>query len=69
MTNQRPLGAAATAVAPIDPHCANVVAFPGSSKPVDPFGQLTARLIIAQYRAGTLDPAVVEALLLGVGLP
>jgi hypothetical protein len=41
----------------------NVVAFPGSSKPADPFGALTARLIIAQHRAGTLQEGVLLALL------
>ena len=35
---------------------------------VSPFGQLTARLVMAQHRAGTLNPAVVEALLISVGL-
>jgi hypothetical protein len=34
-----------------------------------PFDQLTAKLVMAKHRAGTLDPGVVEALLLGVGLP
>jgi hypothetical protein len=33
-----------------------------------PFDQLTANLVMAQHRAGTLDPAIVEALLVGVGL-
>jgi hypothetical protein len=32
------------------------------------FQTLTARVVMAQHRAGTLDPAVVEALLAGVGL-
>ncbi len=32
------------------------------------FNTLTARLVLAQHRAGTLSPAVVKALLLGVGL-
>jgi hypothetical protein len=33
-----------------------------------PFDKLTAALVMKRHRAGTLDPAVVEALLAGVGL-
>jgi hypothetical protein len=33
-----------------------------------PFQQLTARLILARHRNGTLDPAVLIALLAAVGL-
>jgi len=32
------------------------------------FQRLTFRRVMAQARAGTLDPGVVEALLLGVGV-
>jgi hypothetical protein len=64
---ERRLGACSTIAPPIDPHRRNVVVFPGSSsvsnKRADPFGQLTARLIIAQYRAGTLQEGVLVALL------
>jgi hypothetical protein len=35
----------------------------------DPFKALTRALILQQHRAGTLQPAVLEALLTGVGLP
>ena len=37
-------------------------------KTVSPFDQLTAKLVMAKHRAGTLDPGVVEGLLMGVGL-
>ena len=33
-----------------------------------PFDKLTAALVLKRHREGTLDPAVVEALLAGVGL-
>ena len=32
------------------------------------FDRLTVRLVMAKYRAGTLPAAVIEALLVGVGL-
>lgn len=35
---------------------------------VRPFDALTAQIVLQQHRAGTLNPAVVEALLAGVGL-
>ena len=35
---------------------------------VSPFDQLTAQMILAQHRAGTLPEAIVAALLAGVGL-
>ena len=34
----------------------------------DPFGDLTAAIILAQHRRGELSPALLEALLVGVGL-
>ncbi len=34
----------------------------------DPFGQLKARLVLAQYRAGTLPEGVFVAMMAGVGL-
>jgi hypothetical protein len=37
-------------------------------KDASPFDQLTAKLVMAKHRAGTLDPGVVEGLLVGVGL-
>ena len=37
-------------------------------KTASPFDQLTAKLVMAKHRAGTLDPGVVEGLLVGVGL-
>jgi hypothetical protein len=63
MSGQQSPGAGSSAAAPIDPDRRNVVEFPGSSKRADPFGQLTARLIIAQHRAGTLQEGVLLALL------
>ena len=41
---------------------------PKTKRP-DPFDKLTAQLVMAQARAGTLNPEIVAALLLGVGLP
>jgi hypothetical protein len=46
---------------------ADVIALPSRIKP-DPFKQLTARMVIAQYRAGILPEAVIVALLAGAGL-
>jgi len=34
----------------------------------DPWQRLTHSLIMAQHRAGTLNPAVVEYMLAGIGL-
>ena len=34
----------------------------------DAFRALTATIVMARARAGTLDPAIVEALLAGIGL-
>jgi hypothetical protein len=49
---------------------ANVIRFPTKLKTDrnSPFDQLTAKLVMAKHRAGTLDPGVVEGLLVGVGL-
>jgi hypothetical protein len=41
---------------------------PPVADPVRAFKALTHRLVMEQHRAGTLNPAVVEALLVGVGL-
>jgi hypothetical protein len=48
----------------------NVVRLRRNPEPddADAFKSLTARLVIAQHEAGTLNSAVVEALLAGVGL-
>jgi hypothetical protein len=46
---------------------AEVIALPFRIKP-DPFKQLTANLVIAQYRAGILPEAVIVALLASAGL-
>ena len=46
---------------------AEVIPFPAKVRP-DPFKQLTANLVVAQYRAGTLPEAVIVALLAGAGL-
>jgi hypothetical protein len=37
-------------------------------RPSSPFDKLTAALVLKRHREGTLDHAVVEALLAGVGL-
>jgi len=44
----------------------NVIAFPGATAASpDPFGKLTASLVIAQHRNGTLPEGVLVALLAG----
>jgi hypothetical protein len=49
---------------------ANVIRFPTKLKTdrYSPFDKLTAALVLKRHREGTLDPAVVEALLAGVEL-
>ena len=47
---------------------ANLILLHPELNPVGPFDQLTARLVIAQYRAGTLAEGVLVALLAGAGL-
>jgi hypothetical protein len=47
---------------------ANVVPLFPKLNTASPFQQLTARLVMARHRAGTLDPAVLVALLAAVGL-
>ena len=46
---------------------AEVIPLPLRIEP-DPFNQLTANLVIAQYRAGTLPEDVIVALLASAGL-
>jgi hypothetical protein len=46
----------------------NVVDIAPKFNAVYPFQQLTARMILAQYRAGTLPEGVIVALLVGAGL-
>jgi len=41
---------------------------PPALREPSPWDQLTARLVMDRARAGTLNPAIVEALLVGVGL-
>jgi hypothetical protein len=45
---------------------AKVLPFP-RRRTSSPFDELTAALVLKRHREGTLDPAVVEALLAGVG--
>jgi hypothetical protein len=45
----------------------NVVDFPKSTT-TSPFNNLTARIVLAQFRAGTLPEAVLLYLLAGAGL-
>ena len=47
---------------------ANVVDFPSKLNAASPFQQLTARMVIAQHRAGVLPEAVIVALLANAGL-
>jgi hypothetical protein len=46
---------------------AEVIPLPAKVRP-DPFKQLTAKLVIAQYREGTLPEAVLLALMACAGL-
>lgn len=48
----------------------NVVRLPGPRQVhhAAPFNELTVRLVMAQARAGTLNPEIVAAMLLGIGL-
>ena len=55
-------------VTPIPKHPANVIPFPSQARRATDFDRLTAELVMKQYRDGTLNPVVLEALLLGVGL-
>jgi hypothetical protein len=45
--------------------CGTEISVPGC---LSPFDNLTARLVLAQHRAGTLPEPVLLALLAGVGL-
>jgi hypothetical protein len=47
-------------------NAANVIPIRPKLNPT--FDQLTARLVLARHREGTLDPAILAALLAGVGL-
>jgi hypothetical protein len=47
---------------------ANVISVRPKLNSGSPFDQLTARLVMARHRAGTLDPAVLVALLAAVKL-
>jgi hypothetical protein len=47
---------------------ANVVDFPSKFNAESLFRQLTARTVLAHYRAGTLPEDVVVVLLVGAGL-
>ena len=47
---------------------ANVVDFPTNFNAASLFRQLTARIVLAQYRAGTLPEGVLVALLASAGL-
>lgn len=49
---------------------AKILPLPVSRKlPPSPFDQMTDHIIMQQARAGTLNPAIVEALLAAVRLP
>jgi hypothetical protein len=52
-------------VIPLRPNPGARIQSPGH---LSPFDNLTARLVLAQYRAGTLPEPVLAALLAGVGL-
>jgi hypothetical protein len=55
-------------MSPISKFPANVIPFPSQNRKVTDFDRLTAALVVDQYRRGVLPEAVVEALLVGVGL-
>jgi hypothetical protein len=46
----------------------NVILFPSQTRRATDFDRLTVELVMKQHRDGTLNPGVLEALLLGVGL-
>lgn len=51
----------------------NVVPFPVSRRPaaprvINPFREMTYQLVMKQAREGTLDPRVVDYLLVGFGI-
>jgi hypothetical protein len=60
----------------LPPQTSNVIRFPSSERPslrvcpdsASPWHALTHALVMDRARKGTLDPAVVEALLIGVGV-
>ena len=55
-------------MSPISKSPANVIRFPSQYRRGTDFDRLTAELVMKQHRDGTLNPGVLEALLLGVGL-
>ena len=68
--DNRPLGVVSRRAGDYDSssNSANVIPLFLKLKTASPFDQLTAQLVMAKHRAGTLDPGVVEGLLVGVGL-
>jgi hypothetical protein len=46
----------------------NVVSLRPRVDTVSPFDRLTARIVMQRHASGTLDPAIVAALLLAAGL-
>jgi hypothetical protein len=70
--DNRPLGVVSRRAGDYDSssNSATVIRFPTKLKTDrnSPFDKLTAALVMKRHREGTLDPAVVEALLAGVGL-
>ena len=46
----------------------NVVNFPAKDNNATPFDELTARLVLAKFRAGTLPEAVLIAFMQAAGL-
>jgi hypothetical protein len=54
-------------VSPAQGQTAKVLPFP-RRRTSSPFDKLTVAIVMKRHREGTLDPAVVEALLAGVGI-
>jgi hypothetical protein len=52
----------------VSSNSANVVDFPSNFNAASLFRQLTARMVLAQYRTGALPESVIVALLVGAGL-
>jgi hypothetical protein len=66
--NRRPGVASRNGGDDYDSNSAKVIPLFPKLKTGSPFDKLTAALVLKRHREGTLDPAVVEALLAGVGL-
>jgi hypothetical protein len=53
---------------PVSKFPANVIRFPSQNRKVTEFDRLTFALVMKRLREGTLEPGVVEFMLLGIGI-